>query len=702
MPVKLQGRAIDSNTSISINTFSIGSNINANTTTVFVGNSTVNTSISAGTITINGVNVNTAITGNAATAYSNAIAYSGNAALAYANATTYASNADNISSGTLNTARLPATVNVATILNVGANSFVNTSAHFVGNSTVNSVITSTTLSIGGNSLTVGTTAYYTSNGFIGLGTSSPNAVIEAVSPATSRIAAGQYSFVFRGENNNERLAVRSSADAVLIAQKFNGTYASPTAVTSGQNLGGFQAGGYTGAGWSRGMQIRGLAAGNWSSTDTPADITFQTVPVGSTSLTDRVTIGANGNVGIGTTTPGTLLQVVNGTIQQYRGTGDNNGLLVSGGDANNSYVRLQNSFATVDYGQGATAAFVNVNNNQPWYVSVSGASRLWIANTGNIGIGTTSPSNFGGTNLNINSPNNSTYASTLWVSNSYVLQALVNEASSVMSIGARSNHKLDLCTNDTTRVTIAANGNVGIGATSPGYKLEVSGNIQATYLRVTAQDAGNEGGEIQLVGAGAYDTFQIDNYQGNARIHTLAAGKVFQVLGGNILANGCPAQVQYTSSGTRVSVNSTAFTEPSTNYRVTITPKQTNSMIKLTYFIPMSVDSAVNTLYTIRAFRILSGVTSYALTSAGGSNGSRNVIAGVTFRPNNGFDSNDTAHQTFTVIDFPSTTSACTYGFEFKRETGGAGTAYFGYSAGDSSNWGFDADIVIIAEEIGQ
>ena len=125
-------------------------------------------------------------------------------------------------------------------------------------------------------------------------------------------------------------------------------------------------------------------------------------------------------------------------------------------------------------------------------------------------------------------------------------------------------------------------------------------------------------------------------------------------------------------------------------------------MIKLTYFIPMSVDSAVNTLYTIRAFRILSGVTSYALTSAGGSNGSRNVIAGVTFRPNNGFDSNDTAHQTFTVIDFPGTTSACTYGFEFKRETGGAGTAYFGYSAGDSSNWGFDADIVIIAEEIGQ
>ncbi len=54
------------------------------------------------------------------------------------------------------------------------------------------------------------------------------------------------------------------------------------------------------------------------------------------------------------------------------------------------------------------------------------------------------------------------------------------------------------------------------------------------------------------------------------------------------------------------------------------------------------------------------------------------------------------------AVDFPNTTSTCTYGFEFKRETGGAGTVYFGYTQGDNSNWGFDADIVIIAEEIGQ
>jgi len=129
--------------------FNIGSNVNANTSTLFIGNSTVNTVISAATITINGVNVNTAITSNAATAYSNAIAYSGNAALAYANAIAFSANADNISSGTLNTARLPATVNVSTVINVGANVNVNTSTIQIGNSTINTVISAATITING-------------------------------------------------------------------------------------------------------------------------------------------------------------------------------------------------------------------------------------------------------------------------------------------------------------------------------------------------------------------------------------------------------------------------------------------------------------------------------------------------------------------------------------------------------------------------
>lgn len=65
-----------------------------------------------------------------------------------------------------------------------------------------------------------------------------------------------------------------------------------------------------------------------------------------------------------------------------------------------------------------------------------------------------------------------------------------------------------------------------------------AGTATLNYLSVNAGDATNEGGEIQLKGAGTYGSIQIDNFQGNARIHTLASGKVFQILGGNLSVEG--------------------------------------------------------------------------------------------------------------------------------------------------------------------
>ena len=151
--------------------FEIGANL-ANlrvSNTITVGNSTVNTTVNSSVVTTTNVvatnlsgngasvtSVNAATVGGntastlrtysdtvAATAFSNAAA---RADSAYSNATVFASNADNISSGTLNTARLPATVNVTTVINVGANVNANTSALQIGNSTVNTTVNSSVLS----------------------------------------------------------------------------------------------------------------------------------------------------------------------------------------------------------------------------------------------------------------------------------------------------------------------------------------------------------------------------------------------------------------------------------------------------------------------------------------------------------------------------------------------------------------------------
>lgn len=75
----------------------------------------------------------------AATAYSNAVSFSG----------TSAANADNITSGTLNTARLPATANISTLINVGANVNLSTTSIKVGNATVNTFVNSSSISTTG-------------------------------------------------------------------------------------------------------------------------------------------------------------------------------------------------------------------------------------------------------------------------------------------------------------------------------------------------------------------------------------------------------------------------------------------------------------------------------------------------------------------------------------------------------------------------
>lgn len=108
---------------------------------VSVGNSTVNTAITSDTISIGNSSVNTiihstGITANGANIHSvNAATVGGNTA---SDLRSYSSNASNISLGTLDTARLPATANIATAVNIGANVSFTTSSIRIGNTTVNS------------------------------------------------------------------------------------------------------------------------------------------------------------------------------------------------------------------------------------------------------------------------------------------------------------------------------------------------------------------------------------------------------------------------------------------------------------------------------------------------------------------------------------------------------------------------------------
>lgn len=86
--------------------------------------------------------------GVAAAQYAFTNTVTANASAAYTNAVNFSSNATNLTSGTVNTALLPSTINIGTALNVGSNVTVGVSQISVGSLTVNS----TTISGGSNAL----------------------------------------------------------------------------------------------------------------------------------------------------------------------------------------------------------------------------------------------------------------------------------------------------------------------------------------------------------------------------------------------------------------------------------------------------------------------------------------------------------------------------------------------------------------------
>jgi len=189
----------------------------------------------------------------------------------------------------------------------------------------------------------------------------------------------------------------------------------------------------------------------------------------------------NNRVGIGTASPGTQLHISR-----------------AGGTSNAEYIRLQNTTAasgsavginfwqnnaattvgriegTVTAGGSYDTAFSNWNGSAL-------AEGMRLTGSGNVGIGTASPS----AKLHIVTPDGSPYPFALAGTTKGL--RIQTTASQVQIDGVDSTlvgsyqplflngSTVTLATGGTARVTTDASGNVGIGTTSPGYKLDVQG-----------------------------------------------------------------------------------------------------------------------------------------------------------------------------------------------------------------------------------
>ena len=195
--------------------------------------------------------------------------------------------------------------------------------------------------------------------------------------------------------------------------------------------------------------------------------------------------------------------------------------------SNSSSVQIQATTGTVDFRiqsiDAFSAAYSGTVSNHDYVFTTNNLNRMRIDTSGNVGIGTSSPSSTldvngtitgravgaEGGQIQLNNPTNLSTGLVVDVATADVGRIFSSSSNFVLQlgqIGGGTGGIVSLYTATIERMRIDASGNVGIGTTSPGSKLEVNQGIltinasDQSLARLQLKNTGTSGRTWELVG----------------------------------------------------------------------------------------------------------------------------------------------------------------------------------------------------------
>lgn len=281
-------------------------------------------------------------------------------------------------------------------------------------------------------------------------------------PATlTGIEANTNNSVMYGDNSIPQLAVLKVVNVGAAGQvhliRYSGTTSSPTALTSGLNFGNITSAGYDGSNTipQTSMQMLVQTTENWSGTAHGCKILFSTTPNGSTVVTTALTIGQDQSLLTGG--PLTATGNITATLKSSTfNTVDNDALILNstnGSAALIGHLRIQRG--------GSTKGFLGTDTNDNLALLASdGSLRASITTSGvslsglvsidsslNEGIVLTSSNSSGGSIRFSTGMGNGYIGSSKYILNS-------GGVLTDLTLGSRSNNKLQFSTNGVSRIDI--------------------------------------------------------------------------------------------------------------------------------------------------------------------------------------------------------------------------------------------------------